>query len=215
MPTARLAAVQGLYAITDPRLIPAERLLPVSEAALQGGARLLQYRDKDADAFTRRQRAAGLVRLCRQYDALFLVNDDPALAAEVDADGVHLGQSDGSVARARAIIGEDRLIGVSCHGSLELAAQAAAEGADYLALGRFYTSHTKPQAPPAAIPVLAEARRRFPHQRLVAIGGITPANAEPLITAGADAVAVIHALFAADDVAATARRFSTLFTNKP
>ena len=209
--------LQGLYAITDPQLTPGDRVLSAAEAALRGGATLLQYRDKPADADTRRHRAARLALLCKDHGARFIVNDDAALAAEVEADGVHLGQSDGAVGRARMLLGDDKLIGVSCHGRLDLAQKAADGGADYLALGRFFESRTKPGAPPASLDTLREARRRF-SLPLVAIGGVNPHNARQLIEAGADLVAVIHALFGhADDadVEAAARRLHAAFPAPP
>ncbi|AFT72089.1 Thiamine-phosphate pyrophosphorylase [Alloalcanivorax dieselolei B5] len=205
--------LHGLYAITDPMLIPDQRLLPTAEAALRGGARLLQYRDKPASAMQRLERAGRLAELCRQYGALFIVNDDPALAQAVNADGVHMGQSDGAVPAARALLGANKIIGVSCHGDLALAAKGAAEGADYLALGRFYPSHTKPEAPPVTLDTLREARDRFA-QPLVAIGGITTDNAQPLIDAGANMIALIHGLFATADygeIEVRARQLSRLF----
>ena len=208
--TSRL---HGLYAITDPMLIPDQRLLPAAQAALRGGARLLQYRDKPASAMQRLERAGRLAALCRQYGALFIVNDDPALAQAVNADGVHMGQSDGAVPAARALLGADKIIGVSCHCDLALAAKGAAEGADYLALGRFYPSNTKPKAPPVTLDTLREARDRFT-QPLVAIGGVTADNAQPLIDAGADMVALIHGLFATadcDEIEVRARQLSRLF----
>ncbi len=205
--------LRGLYAITDPALTPDDRLLPAAEAALFGGARLLQYRDKTASADQRRRRASQLRALCHEYDARFIVNDDPALAAEVGADGVHIGQSDGGIAAARALLGDQRIVGVSCHGDLTLAREAARAGADYLALGRFFPSSTKPQAPPADIATLKQACREF-HLPVVAIGGVNPDNAPQLIQAGAACVAVIEALFGHSDPAdieAAARRISALF----
>ncbi|MEQ3725206.1 thiamine phosphate synthase [Alcanivorax sp.] len=205
--------IHGLYAITDPALTPDERLLPAAEAALRGGARLLQYRDKTARPAQREYRAAQLRALCHRYGALFIVNDDPALAARVDADGVHIGQSDGAISAARDQLGDTRIIGVTCHGDLALAARAAEAGADYLAMGRFFTSQTKPQAPPASLAVLRQACQQF-QQPVVAIGGVNPDNAPQLIDAGAVSVAVIHALFGHTDTAsieAAARRFSACF----
>jgi thiamine-phosphate pyrophosphorylase len=202
-----MAEIRGLYAITDPTLIGSERLLPACEQALRGGARLLQYRDKDSDASTRFRNAQALRELCHQYGALFIVNDEPILAKAVKADGVHIGQSDGGVRAARELLGADAIIGVSCHGDARLAQQMADEGASYVAFGRFFPSHTKPQAPGADSAVLATA---LPVPK-VAIGGITPDNAGQLIDAGADAIAVIHGLFASNDIEATARRFATLF----
>lgn len=202
-----MAEIRGLYAITDPTLIGSERLLPACEQALRGGARLLQYRDKDSDASTRFRNAQALRELCHQYGALFIVNDEPILAKAVKADGVHIGQSDGGVRAARELLGADAIIGVSCHGDARLAQQMADEGASYVAFGRFFPSHTKPQAPGADSAVLASA---LPVPK-VAIGGITPDNAGQLIDAGADAIAVIHGLFASDDIESMARRFATLF----
>lgn len=202
-----MADIRGLYAITDPALIGGERLLPACEQALRGGARLLQYRDKDSDASTRFRNAQALRDLCLQYGALFIVNDEPILAKAVKADGVHIGQSDSGVRAARDLLGPGAIIGVSCHGDARLAQQMASEGASYVAFGRFFPSHTKPQAPGADSAVLATALT-VPK---VAIGGITPDNAGQLIDAGADAIAVIHGLFASDDIEATARRFATLF----
>lgn len=202
--------ISGLYAVTDPLLTPGDRMLEAAEAALSGGARLLQYRDKGADQATRLHRAARLALICRDHGATFIVNDDAALAAQVEADGVHLGQSDGALATARGLLGTGKLIGVSCHGRLDLAEKAAQAGADYLALGRFFPSHTKPEAPSVDLDTLIEARRRF-DLPLVAIGGVTADNGATLIEAGADALAVVHALFGATDIAAAARRLSALF----
>ena len=206
-------AIHGLYAITDPALIPDRQLLPAAEAALRGGARLLQYRDKTATTAQRRHRASQLQPLCRQYGALFLVNDDPALAADIEADGVHIGQSDGGIASARQRLGPGKIIGVTCHGDLALAEQAAEAGADYVAFGRFFPSRTKPQAPPADSAILQQARKRLAIP-LVAIGGIDAENGGRLLEQGADALAVIHALFsspAPEHVEQAARRLAALF----
>ncbi len=206
-------AIHGLYAITDPALIPDRQLLPAAEAALRGGARLLQYRDKTATPAQRRHRASQLQTLCRQYGALFLVNDDPALAADIEADGVHIGQSDGGIARARQRLGPGKIIGVTCHGDLILAEQAAEAGADYVAFGRFFPSRTKPQAPPADSAILQQARKQLAIP-LVAIGGIDAENGGRLLEQGADALAVIHALFsspAPEHVEQAARRLAALF----
>ncbi|EKF75328.1 thiamine-phosphate diphosphorylase [Alcanivorax hongdengensis A-11-3] len=205
--------IHGLYAITDPQLTPDERLLPAARAALRGGARLLQYRDKTATPRQRENRAAQLRDLCHEFGALFIVNDDPALAARVHADGVHIGQSDGGLAAARDRLGEQRIIGVTCHGDARLVVQTEQAGADYLAMGRFFPSHTKPGAPAAQLEALRQACRQC-HRPVVAIGGVNPDNAPQLIQAGAASVAVIHALFGHPDPAdieVAARRFSTLF----
>ena len=199
--------IRGLYAITDPSLTGPDKLLQSCEQALRGGARLLQYRDKHSDAITKFRHAKALRELCARYNALFIVNDEPILAKAVNADGVHIGQSDGGIERARDLLGDDAIIGVSCHGDIALARRMAAEGADYVAFGRFFASHTKPDAQQADPSVLG-AELPVPK---VAIGGLTPDNAPHLVRAGASALAVIHALFSSDDIEATARRFATLF----
>ncbi len=199
----------GLYVITDPALLPADRLLAGVSAALRGGARFVQYRDKTASADERVARAGLLRQLCRQHGAALLINDDVELALAVDADGVHLGQSDGDLAAARQAL-PGKLLGVTCHDSLPLARQAAAAGADYLAFGRFFPSHTKPSAPPCALNTLTTARAEFALP-LLAIGGVTPDNGAQLRAAGADLLAVIHGVFGADDVEAAARRYASLF----
>jgi len=201
-------AVRGLYAITD-RALLGERLLPAVAAALAGGAGIVQYRDKSGDHDRRHAEASALLTLCRQHGAPLLINDDVALALAVGADGVHLGQGDASLALARARLRPDAIIGITCHDRLDLAEAAASGGADYLAFGAMYPSASKPGARACRPEVLTAARRfRLP---LVAIGGITPDNARPVIAAGADAIAVIASLWQAPDITARARRFSQEF----
>ena len=206
--------LRGLYAITDSQLLADGKLLPYVEAALQGGARWLQYRDKSSDPARRLYEAQSLQELCERYGAGLIINDDCALAARLGV-GLHLGQGDGSLPAARAVLGPQAIIGATCHASLELAAQAANDGASYLAFGRFFNSQTKPGAPAADIALLDNARRRFALP-LTAIGGLTLDNTPPLITHGASMIAVIHALFAAESAAAVqarARAFSDLFNS--
>ncbi|WP_371369792.1 thiamine phosphate synthase [Pseudomonas sp. QL9] len=205
--------LRGLYAITDSKLLADGRLLPYVEAALRGGARLLQYRDKTTDESRRLREAEALRELCERHGAELIINDDAELAARLGV-SVHLGQTDGSLAAARALLGRKAIIGATCHGSLELAAQAVAEGADYVAFGRFFNSLTKPGASEASPELLEQARARFPGVPLVAIGGVTLDNAPELISRGADLLSVINALFAADtpaEVERRARAFSALF----
>jgi thiamine-phosphate pyrophosphorylase len=154
--------------------------------------------------------ARALLALCRKFRVPLIVNDNPDLALAVDADGVHLGADDGSLAAARAQLGPARLLGASCYDRLELALEAERLGADYVAFGSFYPSRVKPGAVRAPRALLREARRRLSIP-VVAIGGITHENAPQLIAAGAHCVAVLSALFDADDVELAARRFSALF----
>jgi thiamine-phosphate pyrophosphorylase len=178
-------------------------------AALAGGAGAVQYRNKTADAALKRAQAAALARVRAARGAMFIVNDDPVLAAEVGADGVHLGEDDDSVAAARAILGPDRIIGVSCYNELKRAAAAVAAGADYVAFGSFFASAVKPGARRADVALLLNARHLG--VPVVAIGGITADNARELAYAGADAVAVISAVFDAPDVEAAARAVAKAF----
>lgn len=206
--------LRGLYAITDSQLLAGGKLQPYVEAALAGGARLLQYRDKSADAARRLRDAEALRNLCERYGATLIINDDAELAARLGV-GLHLGQEDGSLAAARALLGHQAIIGGTCHARLELAEQAAREGASYVAFGRFFNSHTKPGAPAANADLLGTARARIALP-IVAIGGIDLDNAAPLIERGASMIAVIHALFAADSTAEVERRaraFSALFAS--
>lgn len=204
--------LRGLYAITDSGLLAGGKLLPYVEAALTGGARLLQYRDKSTDEARRLREAEALRRLCESHGATLIINDDAELAARLGV-GLHLGQQDGSLAAARALLGRQAIIGGTCHAQLALAEQAAGEGASYVAFGRFFNSLTKPGAPAATLDLLATARARVALP-IVAIGGIDLHNAAPLIAHGTSMIAVIHALFAAEspaEVERRARAFSALF----
>jgi thiamine-phosphate pyrophosphorylase len=205
--------VRGLYAVT-PDETDSARLVTLVRSALAGGARFLQYRNKGANAVLRREQAMALRGLCREYHAALIINDDLELALAVDADGLHLGGEDGSLAAARARMGPHKLLGASCYRSLENAERAIAEGADHIAFGSFFVSTVKPGAARSSPSLLTEARQKF-NVPVVAIGGITLEKAPLLINAGADSVAVISALFGAPDVALAARQFNALFGDPP
>lgn len=196
----------GLYVITDG---PRADLLDAAEASLRGGAVMLQYRDKTRDAARRLTEARALAGLCISAGALFVVNDDVALARNSGARAVHLGADDGDIAAARNALGTDAVIGVSCYDDLNRARRLADAGADYLAFGAFFPSPTKPHAR-RADPDLLRASAEF-GLPLVAIGGVNADNAAPLIDAGADYLAVISDVFGRPDVYAAARRFAPLF----
>jgi len=203
--------LRGLYAITDSELLKG-KLLPYVEAALKGGATLLQYRDKSSDDARRLREAEALRELCNRYGAALIINDDAELAARLGV-GLHLGQGDGSLSAARALLGRQAIIGGTCHAQLELAEAAAKEGVNYVAFGRFFNSTTKPGAPSADIALLTTAKAKV-NLPIVAIGGVTLENAPELIAHGASMVAVVHGLFgadSADEVERRARAFSALF----
>ncbi len=201
--------LRGLYAITD-GAASAQVLAEQVAAWIAGGAQVVQYRDKTSDAARRLTEARALRTVCREAGVPLLINDDVALAAAVGADGVHLGRADAGPARARAQLGAGALIGVSSYADLARARAAVAQGADYVAFGRFFASATRPDAPPAPLEVLRAARAAL-SVPIVAIGGITPDNAPMLIAAGADLVAVIGGLRGADP-AAQARAYAEQFT---
>lgn len=203
------ARIAGLYAIT-PDLADTDDLLYRVRAALAGGARVVQYRNKTADAQLRLTQARALQALCTARGVPLIINDHLDVALAVDAAGLHLGGEDGDIAAARAKLGAGKLLGASCYDRLELAEAALAAGADHVAFGSFFVSSVKPDAVRPPLDLVARAKKRF-HVPVVGIGGITPANATQLISAGIDAVAVISAVFAAPDIEAAAREFQSLF----
>ena len=207
-----MSHLRGLYAITDNTLLADGRLLPWCEAALKGGVRILQYRDKANTPEQRLAEATALRDLCQQYDARLLINDDMHLAAKLGVD-VHLGQGDGSLREARELLGPDAIVGATCLTDVEYAKYAEGEGASYVAFGRFFNSKTKPGVPAADTDLLERARaaQSLP---IVAIGGITLDRAASLIAHGASLIAVVNDLFAHDTpeaVEARARAFTQVF----
>lgn len=199
---------RGLYAIT-PDEHDTPRLLARVARVLDGGASVVQYRNKVADDRLRHDQGAALLTLCRERGVPLIVNDDWRLAHAIGADGAHLGRDDGDIALARAALGVGAVLGVSCYNEESRAVAAAQAGADYVAFGAFFPSPTKPNAPRASRALLT-ATAQLPALR-VAIGGITPDNAGALIAAGADLIAVISGVFDAPDPAAAARAYSRAF----
>lgn len=203
-----MSFIHGLYAIT-PDEPDTDELMRKVRLVLLGGASVLQYRNKTANTALRLQQAKALRALAHEFSVPLIINDDAMLAQQVDADGVHLGGEDGSVIEARAVLGSAKLIGVSCYNRVALAHEAVRQGADYVAFGSFFASTVKPDAVAASPDLLQQARREF-KVPLVAIGGITVHNGNQLLEAGADALAVISAVFGAADIRDAARQFSVL-----
>ena len=197
--------LKGLYAVT-PDLSDTGELAWRIRQALDGGLRLLQYRNKSADAALRREQSLALLGLCRGHGVPLVINDDLPLALDIGADGVHLGREDGNLAAARAALGPGKLLGVSCYAEMDRAREAGRIGADYVAFGSFFASPTKPAAVRAPLTLLAEARNEL-GLPVCAIGGITLQNAPQLIEAGADLLAVISDVFEAPDIAARAAAY--------
>ena len=198
----RIDRLRGLYAVT-PDEGDTARLCAMTGAAIDGGATAVQYRNKTAADALRAEQALALARMCRQRGALFIVNDDPQLARDVDADGVHIGEDDAAIAQARAGMKSDRIVGVSCYDDIARAHAAARAGADYIAFGSFFPSQVKPGARRAR-PSLVGAAKSL-GVPVVGIGGITSENAPVLVEAGIDAVAVITDVFAHADPSAITR----------
>ena len=200
----------GLYAITEDRPQTLSALVAQVEAALRGGAVVVQYRRKTQSPATQRREAAALLAVCERHAGVFIVNDDVELALAVGAHGVHLGREDESYLALASNPTRTLLLGVSCYDSLGLARLACAAGVDYLAFGSIFPSRSKPHAPACALAVLAQARLEF-NVPIVAIGGITPENAALVVAAGAHFIAAIGGVFAQDCVATSAARYARLF----
>lgn len=201
--------INGLYAIT-PDEADTDLLVAKVEAALQGGISILQYRNKQANHKLQTQQARAILPLCRQYQVPLIINDSVKLCLTLDADGVHIGADDGNIAEVRARIGADKMLGASCYNRFDLALSAQQAGATYVAFGACFASSTKPHAPVADLDLFKQAKAQL-HIPAVAIGGITLTNAPSVIQAGADSIAVINAIFNADDVKLTTQQFAHLF----
>ena len=202
--------ISRLYAIT-PDLENTDDLLSRTRQVLEGSAQLIQYRNKLAGDSLLREQARLLLQLCREYQVPLIINDHFDLAIEVDADGLHVGQDDVSVAKARNRLGWNKIIGVSCYNNLELALQAEKEGADYVAFGAFFSSLTKPNALSVPADLVNQAKKKV-SVPIVGIGGIKLTNAKTVIQAGCAAIAVCNDLFQTENIKVTATQFSQLFT---
>ncbi len=205
----RSQEISGLYAIT-PDLENTNDLLNKVQQALEGRVQLIQYRNKLANEILRRKQAKLLLQLCREYGIPLIINDHLDLAIEIDADGLHVGQDDMSVTKARNQFGQDKIIGASCYNNLNLAVQAEKEGADYVAFGTFFSSLTKPNTISVTMDLVDQAKKKI-SLPIVAIGGIKLANARTVIQGGCAAVAVCNDLFHTENIKTTATQYSQLF----
>ncbi len=201
--------MRGLYLVT-PDWDDTGRLLAVTDLALSAGASLVQYRHKSASPALRAEQGAALLALCRSHGRPLVINDHVDLCRDLDADGVHVGGTDMTVAQARALLGPDKIVGASCYGELKLAEAAQQAGASYVAFGGFYPSPVKKYSF-VTPPELVEVWRDRVSLPMVVIGGMTPLNAAPLVTRGASMVAAITSVYAAADPAAAVRDFCALF----
>lgn len=216
---ASLRFPRGVYGVT-PEWDNTDRLIQAVDAAAAGGMTALQWRRKTAGPASRLPQARALAARCKKLGVVFIINDDWRMAAAVDADGVHLGREDGPLSEARRALGPDKIIGRSCYNDLTLVRQALADGADYIALGALHPSRIKPDAVRATLEHIQQARQLAEQAitpatparaAIIAIGGISPENAAPIIQAGADSIALISALFESRDIQAAAAQCEALF----
>ncbi len=201
--------MKGLYIVT-PDWDDTQKMLAITELALQGGAALVQYRHKTADVGLRREQAECLRDLCRTYQRPLVINDYVDLCLALDADGVHVGGTDASVAEVRQALGQDKIVGASCYGDMQLAHAAHQAGATYIAFGGFYPSRVKKYPVTTPVGILARSKAEIALPAVV-IGGMTVTNAAPLVAAGADMVAAISSVYLAADPQGAARQFAALF----
>jgi thiamine-phosphate pyrophosphorylase len=209
--TSRTAC--GLYLITPPRFDAAAFSSLLTAALDAGRVAAVQLRLKDTDDDTIRRNCAALRALVQERDVAFILNDRPDLAFELNCDGVHVGQQDTPLRDARRLLGEDRIVGVTCHNSRHLAMEAAEAGADYVAFGAFHPSATK-EPPTIAEPEILAWWSAIMTVPCVAIGGITIANCGPLIEAGADFIAVSAGVWQHPEGPAAAVRAFTAEINR-
>lgn len=199
----------GIYVITDCLNLTADELVKKSEDILNSGVSFFQYRNKKTDRIKKKELALKLQGLCYQYQTPFIINDDLELAKEIDADGVHLGENDESIEKARMILGR-KIIGVSCYNNLNSALNAESNGANYVAFGSCFPSETKPNAKKVNIETLKKAKSSLSIP-IVAIGGITPENGKQIIDTGIDFLAIISGLYSAPDTIKAVKRYKNLF----
>jgi thiamine-phosphate pyrophosphorylase len=202
--------MKGLYIVT-PDWDDTAKLLDVTEKALKGGAAIVQYRHKTATPEQRREQAKALQALCKRYKRPFIINDFVDLAIELDADGVHVGESDESVAKVRAAMGPKKIVGASCYGDMELVRKAHNAGASYIAFGGFYPSRIKKYPVTTELDIVKQMKKEMPELPSCAIGGIDLENAVPLVERGIDMISVISSVYFAEDPEAAARKFAEMY----
>jgi len=203
--------IQGVYAITDPHLLSDDILYDSVSQAIDAGISVLQYRNKIASYNIQQQQAERLNKLCQNNQVLFIINDNVQLAKQVSADGVHLGKEDNNISQARKQLGKTAIIGISCYNQIQRAIEAEQQGADYIAFGRFFPSKTKPHATAADPQIIIQAKQKISIP-IVAIGGITAENANTVISAGADSIAVINGVFAQKNITNAVKDLAELFS---
>ncbi len=211
MTTQHQSNINGLYAIT-PNELEIKKLCNMVEFAIQGGASIVQYRNKAAGKTLRLRQASALLALCRGYDVPLIINDHLDLCAQIDADGLHLGVTDCRIDSVRSLLGADKIIGASCYNYLDLALKAEADGADYVTFGACFPIETKPKAHSVSLEFIEQAKKEL-KLPVVAIGGITLDNAKQVKATGANMAAVISTLFDTEDIKKTSQQFSSILNS--
>ena len=201
--------MKGLYLVT-PDWDDTDRLIDITEQALNAGAAMVQYRHKTAGEAIRSEQASALLGLCRRHAVPFIINDHLSLCEQFDADGIHVGGTDRPVAEMRARLGVGKIIGASCYGDLQLARDAASAGASYVAFGGFYPSRVKKYEVTTPADIVSRAKRELSLPVCV-IGGMTSQNSRALVKEGADMVAAISSVYQSDSPAASTEAFVQLF----
>lgn len=202
--------MKGLYIVT-PDWDDTAKMVEVTEKALKGGAEIVQYRHKTAGPELRLEQAKALQAVCKKYKKPFIINDYVDLCLELDADGIHVGGMDAPVKKVRAAVGPDKIVGASCYGDLNLARTATRDGATYVAFGGFYPSRVKKYPVTTPLDIVAEWKKEQPDMPVCVIGGMDVENGAPLVTKGAEMVAVVSGVYFQDDPEAAAREFVKLF----
>lgn len=203
--------LKGLYVITDKKLIPGDRFINTVEKSLIGGAKIVQLREKDTPDEEIVRLGKELLKVTKKYRVPLIINDSPALAKEIGADGVHLGEDDPLVSEARKLLGNRAIIGVSCYGKIERGIRAEKDGADYVAFGTPFLTPTKPERDPTPFEVLRLARREITKIPIFAIGGINAENARSVLETGVDGIVVITSVFGSLDPEKSSRDLASLF----
>ena len=202
--------MKGLYIVT-PDWDDTDKLIDVTDKALKGGARIVQYRHKTAKAEQRLAQATALQAVCRHYGGIFIVNDYVDLALKIDADGIHVGGTDAPVAKVRAAVGPNKIVGASCYGSLALARMATDAGASYVAFGGFFPSRVKKYPVTTTPTIVSDWKKEMPSMPVCVIGGMTAENSKPLVDLGADMVAAVSGVYFQEDPEAAAKTYVALF----
>lgn len=196
---AKQGLLKGVYVLTDAYLTPKESILTQMERVLKTGVSVIQFRDKYASDEEAESTCRALQALCNRYNALFIIDDRLALAKKIDADGLHVGEDDVSFEEARAVLGNEKIIGVSCYGDVSRALKYEALGADYVAFGSFFDSPTKPNSKVVPREVLKEAKEVL-QVPICAIGGINASNIASLAQYDIAMYSVISAVFENDRI---------------